>query len=610
MGTTPLHDPGQFDDLLDAVELAARDRGRPELAARLAEHRRAVGNSSCRVIVLGEFNVGKSALVNAICRCAVSPSDPVRSTTLSIEISSGDDAAALLFSESDGAVEVNELDPVTADSAATAAQVNTGVTARWMTVELPGLPFGRDTVLIDTPPLCGGFDGQMAGTILRSLPTADAFIFVTDVSQELTASQLDLLAGALEVCPNAVLVETKIDLYPDGERIIALDREHLRAARIRIPMLPFSAELHREAVLRNDGTMMRDSGGVALEALLQRDILGAGDRLALRRCLIEARTLIGHLLSEARISYDSLAGGEDAAAGAAREAELRFRHIIEAGDRWPSVLQRRFGRLVQEVRHDLVARLRSLRDNIEETLGSVDPEDLMDELEAQVHYETNRVVVEHQRTLRDQLDSLSEELSGLFHLPADAGRIAFDGPVLRTPDAPSLQRAMFEPSDESAREAWATAGRFGVSGLSASIVLATKFSMGLALAVPVGGLGIAVAAIPMATLAYRRSRKADIAKRRHELTSTIARHLDDVQFRLIHDLDGSLPTVLEEIQSYCSTIADDLRLTAARDLEAARSGAENAGVETNARLADASAALDGLLAVDRQLVEALERTGG
>ena len=285
-------------------------------------------------------------------------------------------------------------------------------------------------------------------------------------------------------------------------------------------------------------------------------------------------------------------------------------HIIEAGDRWPSVLQRRFGRLVQEVRHDLVARLRSLRDNIEETLGSVDPEDLMDELEAQVHYETNRVVVEHQRTLRDQLDSLSEELSGLFHLPADAGRIAFDGPVLRTPDAPSLQRAMFEPSDESAREAWATAGRFGVSGLSASIVLATKFSMGLALAVPVGGLGIAVAAIPMATLAYRRSRKADIAKRRHELTSTIARHLDDVQFRLIHDLDGSLPTVLEEIQSYCSTIADDLRLTAARDLEAARSGAENAGVETNARLADASAALDGLLAVDRQLVEALERTGG
>src|SRR4029450_5458048 len=74
-----------------------------------------------------------------------------------------------------------------------------------------------------------------------------ALIFVTDASQELTAPEVDFLRSALSRCPTGVCVVTKTDLYPQWRRIADLDRGHLAAAGIDMPVIPVSSFLRLRA---------------------------------------------------------------------------------------------------------------------------------------------------------------------------------------------------------------------------------------------------------------------------------------------------------------------------------------------------------------------------
>ena len=64
-----------------------------------------------------------------------------------------------------------------------------------------------------------------------------------------TASpELDFLRQAARLCPNVACVLTKIDLYPQWQRIAELDRGHLRTAGIDAELLPTSSVLRMHAV--------------------------------------------------------------------------------------------------------------------------------------------------------------------------------------------------------------------------------------------------------------------------------------------------------------------------------------------------------------------------
>ena len=62
-------------------------------------------------------------------------------------------------------------------------------------VRLPHPLLERGIVLIDTPGI-GGLNAAHAAATLAFLPVADALVFVTDASAELTAPELEFLASA------------------------------------------------------------------------------------------------------------------------------------------------------------------------------------------------------------------------------------------------------------------------------------------------------------------------------------------------------------------------------------------------------------------------------
>src|SRR6266545_7741326 len=91
--------------LLTAVASAAQSaaaHGREDLTARLAMTARRLKDPSVRVLVVGEYKHGKSALVNAIVGAPVCPVDDDVATSVPTEVRFSKEPVAALFSEPGG----------------------------------------------------------------------------------------------------------------------------------------------------------------------------------------------------------------------------------------------------------------------------------------------------------------------------------------------------------------------------------------------------------------------------------------------------------------------------------------------------------------------------
>ena len=104
-------------------------------------------------------------------------------------------------------------------------------------------------VIVDTPGV-GGLGTAHHSATLGALPSADAVVFVSDVSQELTASEVEFLRTVKSLCPTVLCVESKTDFYPAWQRIVARDRQHIATAGIEAEVLPISSTLQLVANAR------------------------------------------------------------------------------------------------------------------------------------------------------------------------------------------------------------------------------------------------------------------------------------------------------------------------------------------------------------------------
>ena len=109
-------------------------------------------------------------------------------------------------------------------------------------IGLPHPLLERGIALVDTPGV-GGLNEAHALTTLAFLPSADAVVFVTDASAELTGPELEFLSRAVKAGPPILVAVTKVDMYPEWRRIVELDRDHLQAVGMGVEPIPVSSAL-------------------------------------------------------------------------------------------------------------------------------------------------------------------------------------------------------------------------------------------------------------------------------------------------------------------------------------------------------------------------------
>jgi GTPase Era involved in 16S rRNA processing len=212
-----------------AAGLAA-ECGRADLLQRMRARQAVLADPAVTVMVVGEYKQGKSSLINALLSAPVCPVDDDVATAVPTVIRFSEQARAAVAGGDDPYEAVWTEVPID-EARRTVLDGGPAVAGRRRVVEI-GLPrrlLADGLVVVDTPGV-GGIGSVHAAATASALPAADAILFVSDASQELTAPELEFLSATRRLCATSCLVLTKIDLYPEWRSMLEADQEHLARA--------------------------------------------------------------------------------------------------------------------------------------------------------------------------------------------------------------------------------------------------------------------------------------------------------------------------------------------------------------------------------------------
>jgi small GTP-binding protein len=248
------------------------------------------------LVVLGEFNHGKSTFVNALLGTALLPTGITPTTAVLAHISHGPETEAELVFESG---ERRRLDPadltawatvegLAANEAIRAARSKSPPDAvHHIDLRVPAAIVEGQLTIVDTPGV-NDINEQRAEITYGYVPRADAAVFLLDATQILTASERQFLEERIlrSSRERLIFVIAKTDLLDDAElaETVRFAREHLARIVPEPAIFPVSAR-------RELGGQRSDSGFAPLLAHIGATVGTDRRRLLLDHALADATRL-------------------------------------------------------------------------------------------------------------------------------------------------------------------------------------------------------------------------------------------------------------------------------------------------------------------------------
>lgn len=439
--------------LASSVATMALAHERGDLAERMSNRIDRLDNQSVRVLIAGDFKQGKSTLVNALVDTDICPADPDFATSVPTAIRHGEEPQATIYRDMDADEPVAEGIAV--------AQVGRYVSetegadpdrdrVRSCEVALPVEWLKAGIELVDMPGY-GGLDATAGARIVAELRQAQAVLFVSDASQELTSPELDFLKTAVRHCHNVTCVMSKIDAYVDWRLIRDIDTGHLKRAELDVPIVPVSALLHLTATRRSRAEYDKESGIDELVRMVSQRIVADVEAEQTFETVADVESsltqLRGVLLAEVGAldpaRHEEVV--EELRATLANVGELRLDNAA-----WHRFLRDRTEDLRVSTLDDFDTQIRQLISESESVIGANDPSVIWDEFQVWLRAKATRLV-------GDLYGEMAEEVHDIEHKLAEQLAAAEDealsfGPGLRSPFVGALSLDMMEnkPIEERA----------------------------------------------------------------------------------------------------------------------------------------------------------------
>ncbi len=227
---------------LREVSDIAEDAGATSLAEAIRDDRiPRIEDERFHLVVLGEFNHGKTSFVNALLGRTVLPVGVTPTTAVihHIENAAEPRATAVTTGGEELPVELSSLDAYVVDGGAARENV------QYVNVRYPFSALGDGVVLVDTPGV-NDLNLQRAEITYGYIPRADAVIFLLDAGQILKESERQFISQKLLTSSRdkLVFVVNKMDLLTAAEReeALAYVRTHLEALVPNARVYPVSAQ--------------------------------------------------------------------------------------------------------------------------------------------------------------------------------------------------------------------------------------------------------------------------------------------------------------------------------------------------------------------------------
>jgi small GTP-binding protein len=385
------------------------------------------------VVVLGEFNHGKSTFINALLGASVLPTGITPTTAVLAHVTHGARAGATLVGE-DGtrkAIATGALaDWLTVDGQASRDKTG-GQANSFHHVELtqPVALLENQLTIVDTPGV-NDINEQRAEITYGYLPRADAAVFLLDATQILTASERQFLEERIlrSTRDRLLFVVAKTDLLTEAElaETLAFARKHLGAIVPEPAIYPVSAR----RALAGDRA---GSGMDAFVAALGATVANQRRRLLLDHALGDATRVSAFVRQSLAIHKRSLAlplPELEQRIGRAQERLRSGKKVLETA---AATVRAETAALKARVRQDLADFTAQLRAAVVADLDAADAADIrrflsffvQDTWKAWTEAEGERISTELERlaeaviqvaneNIREVLDSVATDLG-----PAD-----------------------------------------------------------------------------------------------------------------------------------------------------------------------------------------------
>lgn len=591
----PIADP--VAELVDRTRRLSAHLGREDLATRMAATASRLEQPGVRVLVVGEFKQGKSTLVNQLLGHDVCPVDDDVATAVPTVVSHAVERTAVAYRRAaDGIDLVGEaIDPGAVESFVSEAG-NPGNAKGLVHVGLgcPASILAGGVALVDTPGV-GGLESAHGAVTIAAMTDADAVVFVTDASQEMTAPELAFLRHAHELCPTVVHVVSKIDLYPEWRRIIEISTGHLRRAGLDGVLVGVSSSIHSMARARNDRSLLEESGFPVLLSMLQREVIGPAEQVVAAAALHDVRSTLDQLLGP-RASERSVLVDPSASATLVEElteARRRADELKGRAARWQVTLNDGITDLNSTVDHDLRARTRQMVADAEAAIDEADPAEVWEEFQADLYARTTAQVVDNFSLLSRRVDELVIEVERHF---SDAEQ-ALVGSVRVTAPTQALEGIAIRNAPEM-RAAGALSQGFTAlrGGYSGPLMVSLAGTFLAPLAVVAAPLGL-VAGVLMGRKALRDDRERQVTARRQQAKQAVRKYIDEVSFQITKDSRDTLREVQRELRDLFTARAEELARSTADAVTAAQKALNADEATRTARLRE----LDEEIRLIRQL---------
>jgi hypothetical protein len=580
-------------EVVDLALQAALAYGRADFGARLRQTRRRLAEDGVRVLVVGEFKQGKSHLVNALLNASVCPVDDDIATTVPTIVRYAEVPAAMTVREFGDDLAADST-PVPVDRLADyVCDLGNRREISYAEVGVPRTLLAGGLVVVDTPGV-GGLASMHGAAIIAAMSLADAVVFVSDAGAEYTASELDFLRHAAQVCPNIVCALTKIDLHPHWRRIADIDRRHLANAELEAEVVPVSSTLRLHAVRTDDHMLNAESGFPVLIGLLRDRVVGQADQLACRVAAQDVVTITDQLAATMRAQLSVYQGG-DAAGKLIRELELaqsRADRLRERSARWQQTLSDGIADLISDIEYDLRDRMRQIGRDAEREIDQADPLAMEDQFAAWLQQQVSGAAsanfawaMERARWLADQVaDHFAED--GAKVLPdlrdVDFARMTGSIDTIELPHNENLK--LGNKLLLGMRGGYGGTLMFGMAGTLVGMALLNPFSIAAGLLL--GGRTV------------REERKRLVQRRQMEAKSAVRRHLDDVVFQLGKESRDMLREVQRTLRNHFTGHAEELQRSVNDSLQAAQNALRTNQEECPRAIADLQAELARVAALE------------
>lgn len=553
-------------DLLDETTRVCAAHGRGDLIQWLQQKRAQLVDPRLRVLVLGEPKQGKSQLINALVNAPVCAVGDGPTTTVPTIVHHAQTPTAVLVRTPAGTPggTAGELAAQPERIPVSMEQVAAGVddhlphrsgpaAPAHLEVGVPRGLLASGLVLIDTP---GADDRDQArnASIFAALARADTVLLVSDATQELSVSELNLLLRVAQSHPNVIVVLTKIDLSPDWRTVAERNRRHIAGTGVQATVVPVSAALRLQAARTDDEAINAESGFPELIARLVHDQAAKGDALARASVGQVARTVVEQLAAPLRAELTVTESPETAGpVSRLREAQRAVDDLRRRTVTWQNTLNDEMADLISDVEYDLRDRTRLILRKVDEAFDTADPLSGWDTFASWLEENLAEAAEANFQWMVQRLDWITQRVAGTF---ARYGADVLPGWSITVPDdladrVPTIEKPTvekFSPTQKvftALRSSYGGMLMFGMATTLAGLPLINPVSLGAGAIF--GGKGIL-------------DESKSLLKRRQAAAKTAAqRHVDDFFLRLSKDARDTVRQVHRMLRDHFAALTEELQ---------------------------------------------------